>query len=142
MMVREVGDHTQLLAIGEALTDELNRFVPDGVRLTCERWQNHILIFTDTPTGRAGGTGVTDGGLDWRDPGARVAGVAESVLDGVQDDVAEATAGPWPIDDASEGPLPRRWARVEQGRLIFGYGSRQLGDGLDLSDLCDSGPAD
>jgi hypothetical protein len=50
MMVGEVGHDTELLVLGQVLADELNRFVPEGVRLTCELWQSRIMIFTNTHT--------------------------------------------------------------------------------------------
>src|SRR5438128_751102 len=52
----------ELPALGHTLADELNRFVPEGVWLTCERWGpvNHLFIFTNTSAGRWGGIGVTD----------------------------------------------------------------------------------
>jgi hypothetical protein len=126
---------SDLLALGRALADELNRFMPQGVWLTCERWQDRVFIFTNTSAGRWGGVGVTDGGLDWPNPDFRIRGVVESVLNGVQDVVAETTGDPWPRDEKSADPLPQQWARVEEGRLVFGYGDNQFGEGLHLATL-------
>jgi hypothetical protein len=127
----------ELRALGHALADELNRFVPEGVWLTWERWPptDRLFIFANTSAGRWGGTGVRDGGLPWPDPDTRIIGVAESVLNGVQDNVVEATGEPWPSDGTSLDPLPLPWARVNGGRLVFGYGATRFGNGLDLAAL-------
>jgi hypothetical protein len=65
-------------------------------------------------------------------------GLVENILDAIQDDVAHASRGvAWPADPAAEGPLPRPWARLARGVLLFGYGSLTFGQGIRLADISD-----
>jgi hypothetical protein len=119
-------------SIAAVLVAELNRVSPSAVWLTSERDQHGVAVFTNTPEGRQIGTGLPE-----RFPrgAAALPFLVESVLDGVQDDIAEVTRMPWPSDQESTEPLPEAWARVADGRLTFGYGSIQLGEDYDISGL-------
>ncbi len=129
-------DSTQLEmdfdAIAAVLAAALNRGAPTGVWLTSERAYGGVGVFTNTSDGRHGGTGLPE---SFPRGAAALPFLVESVLDGVQDDIAELTGLPWPSDPHSTKPLPEAWARVADGQLTFGYGSIQLGDGYDISGL-------
>jgi hypothetical protein len=104
-------------SIAAVLAAALNRVAPAGVWLTSERVHGDMEVFTNTPDGRQVGTGLPE-----RFPRCMAAlpFLVESVLDGVQYDIAEVTRLPWPPDPHSTEPLPEAWARVADGQLTFG----------------------
>jgi hypothetical protein len=123
-------------ALGEALAVRLNRELPNGCWLTCdtvEGWGG-VALFMNTAEGSWGGSGIA-GMADSVDVD-QLPFVTQSILDAIQDDVAHASKGvAWPSDPAAEIPLPEAWARLADAVLVFGYGSRALGEGIPLAEI-------
>jgi hypothetical protein len=123
-------------ALADALIERLNPELPEGCWLergSDEGWGG-VWLFMHTHEGLWGGTGIAT--LEEIISDDLLPGVVEAALDEVQNDVAEATHGiTWPSDPQSATPLPPPWARVEDGVLSFGYGSRSFATDLPLVDL-------
>jgi len=123
------------VTLGHALVARLNDELPDGCWLECgtsELWGGAVL-YMHTDEGSWGGTGIGTP----EDPFDEVdlPAVVEAALSAVQDDVAYATQGlAWPYHDNASEPLPPSWAKLAQGVLTFGYGSKSLG-GIPLTEL-------
>ena len=128
----------EVRALGEALAEDLNPELPAGCWLTCgtvEGW-GRVALFMNTEEGSWGGSGIAE--LEDSVAVDGLPGLVENILDAIQDDVAHASRGvAWPTDPAAEGPLPRPWAKLAHGVLLFGYGSRTFGQGIRLADISD-----
>jgi hypothetical protein len=123
-------------ALAGALIERLNPQLPEGCWLesgTSEDWGG-VWLFMHTAEGSWGGSGIAS--LEETITEALLPGVVEMTLDAVQDDVAHATQGSaWPSDPETTQPLPQCWARVEDGVLSFGYGTRTFARDVRVTDL-------
>ena len=126
--------------LADALIARLNPQLPYGCYL--ERGSapdmGGVVIDVYTDEGCWGGDGIASLRETITEP--FVPGVVEMALDGLQDSVAHATHGiAWPSDPNTGKQQPRRWARVEDRVLSFGYGSLTFANDVRLSDLAVTG---
>jgi hypothetical protein len=121
-------------ALADALIERLNPELPGGCWLergSSEDWGG-VWLSMHTAEGSWGDNGIAN--LDQTISEDLVPGVVEMALSAIQDAVAHATNGTaWPSEGAE--PLPSPWARVENGALSFGYGSRSFATDVRLIDL-------